>query len=1042
MNDYSENTLVRDTAGDFLRDVLGWNVVMAQEEAFGTGRGSTLGRTSAHEVLLTRQFRTALRRLNPWMNDDHVREAENVLRAPQGQESLLACNERKYELLRDGIPVSDRTPDGARTTRRARVFAFDAPEENDFLAVKEFTVQGALYTRRADLVGFVNGVPLLFVECKKTNVALRTGYEANYRDYLATIPHLFHYNAFVLFSRGLESRIGTLGSAYEFFSEWKHLAEGDAGSVSLETMLRGVCTKAAFLDLFENFLLFDHAHHQTRKILARYHQYYGVNNAVAAYAARAENHGKLGVFWHTQGSGKSYSMVFLVRKILRKAASAPTFVLLTDRDELNRQLSETFAGCGVFGAVPGSTYLAQSGSDLIDRLRRHPQFIFTLIQKFHQPFPEPLPRSSDVLIISDEAHRSQYGKFADTMCRLLPDAARIGFTGTPLLSGDQLTVRTFGRYVSIYDFQQAVEDGATVPLYYENRGDLLAIENPAINDEILDAIEAADLDEAQEERLARDFQREVHVLMARPRLTAIAEDFVAHYTALRESGKAMFVCLNRVTCVMMYDLVQSFWQRRIAALEAELAHAHGAHAAEVRQLLAWMRETEMAVVVSGTQNEQATFAKWGLDITPHREKMLRRDLAHEYKDPAHPFRIVFVCAMWLTGFDVQTLSCLYLDKPLKAHTLMQTIARANRVAEGKANGLIVDYVGVLRALKKALADYTTRGGRGLSPVTPKEELLAHVTELIAEGRSYLAAHGCDIGALVAATGMAKLAALADALEAVCTPLLVRQNVIRLGRELRRLARCLMPGDLSPALCAEKDALLAIAENLTTKAPPADTTDLLVQIHAIMNEHIAVDRVAEGTERVRKFDISHIDFNLLRREFEKDDHPRLRFKKISELLKDELRRMMHVNPRRVDFYRRYEAIIAAYNEAQDKAAIEKIFIDLMNLTRDMSDEQKRYMREGFTNDEQLAIYDLLVKDNLSRQDIAAVKALSVELLADIEDTIRAFTHWTEKATTKTKVETKIRDKLWSELPEAYEQDEIRAYTEKIYRYALERFGSAA
>lgn len=1045
MNDYSENTLVRDTAGAFLHDTLGWDVQMAfDQETFGSGRRSTFGRSSAHEVLLTRYFRRALQKLNPWLNDNQLHIAENLFRERPGQESLLACNERKYQLIRDGIPVPVRRADGTMETHRAKVIDFDHPEANDFLAVKELTVQGELYTRRADLVGFVNGIPLLFAEFKKPNVALRTGYEQNYRDYQQTIPHLFRYNAFVLFSNGRESRIGTLGSKYEFFNEWKHLAEGDESSVSLETMLRGVCTKANFLDLVENFIMFDHAHHRTAKILARCHQYLGVNEAIEAYRSRNALHGKLGVFWHTQGSGKSYSMVFLVRKIQRKFAEAPTFVLLTDRDELNRQLSETFAGCGVFGTVPAKSFIAQSGADLIRRLQSHPSFIFTLIQKFNQPLAEPLHPDHGVLVISDEAHRSQYGTFAENMCRLLPEAARIGFTGTPLLTGDQLTVRTFGSYVSIYDFQQAVEDGATVPLYYENRGDLLRIENPAINEEILDAIEAADLDEQQEERLAKDFQREIHVLMARPRLDAIARDFVEHYTSLWQSGKAMFVCLNRITCVMMYDLVQQYWAEKMQAVaRARDAARDQQQAMELQRQLDWMQETEMAVVISGTQNEQQTFAKWGLDITPHRKKMVHRELDRDYKDPEHPFRIVFVCAMWLTGFDVQTLACLYLDKPLKAHTLMQTIARANRVAEGKANGLIIDYVGVLKALKKALASYTTRGGQGPSPVTPKDELLAHVTELITAGKQFLAAHGFPLARLVEAQGMAKLARLQDAVEAVCTPLLVRQNFARLGKELRRLARCLTPGDLSPALQAEKDALLAIAENLVTKQAPADTTDLLVKIHGIMNEHVTVDRVAEGREAVRKFDISSIDFDLLRKEFASREHPRLKFKEISDLVHGELDRMIHANPTRIDYYRRYEEIIAAYNEAQDKAEIERIFIDLMNLTRDMSEEQKRYTREGFTSDEQLTIYDLLVKDNLSRQDIQKVKALSVELLTAIEDKIRSYSHWTEKDTTRADVEMMIRDKLWEELPDpSYQQDEIDRCSEKVFRYALEHFQDVA
>ena len=631
------------------------------------------------------------------------------------------------------------------------------------------------------------------------------------------------------------------------------------------------------------------------------------------------------------------------------------------------------------------------------------------------------------------------------MCRLLPHAARIGFTGTPLLTGDQLTVRTFGAYVSIYDFQQAVEDGATVPLYYENRGDLLRIENPSLNDEMLAAIEAADLDEQQEARLAQAFKKEMHVLMAQPRLEAIAEDFVNHYTALWQSGKAMFVCLNRITCVMMYNLVQKYWTRKIQTVtRARDAACDQQEALELQKKLDWLQETEMAVVISGTQNEQQTFRKWNLDITPHREKMVRRELDRDYKNPEHPFRIVFVCAMWLTGFDVQSLACLYLDKPLKAHTLMQAIARANRVAAGKANGLIIDYVGVLPALQKALANYTTRNGQGPSPVTPKDELLAHVTELITVERKFLAKHGFDLAQLVSASdGLTRLARLQEALEAICTPLAVRQYFVRLARELHRLVRYLTPNDLTSAQQAEKDALLAIAENLQTKPAPVDTTDIFVQIHQIMNEHISVEHVAEATAAPRKFDISSIDFDLLRKEFASRKNPRLKFKQISDLIHGTLQQMLHANPTRIDYYQRYEEIIAAYNQAQDKASIERIFIDLINLTRDMTEEQQRYTREGFTNDEQLAIYDLLVKSDLSRQDIQKVKTLSVELLTAIEAQIRSYSHWAEKESTRAKIESYVKDKLWSDLPTtAYQNEEINYYSGRVFEYALTHFRDVA
>ena len=746
--EYSENILIQQSASDLLRDELGWEVAFAYNQEV-LGENGTFGRRDYHEILLTRYFRAALKRLNPWIDDTQIDEAQKKLESRLSTASLMQTNEEKYFLIRDGIPVTVKKPGGGTETRTAAVLDFRRPEENHFLAVRELKIHGDLYRKRTDIVGFVNGIPLLFVELKKTTVDVQNAYTGNYTDYLATIPQLFYYNAFLMLSNGVEAKVGTLGSKYEFFHEWKRLRESDAGSVALETMLRGICDKRTFLDLFENFILYDHSNGHTAKILARNHQYLGVNEAVSAYETRKLRDGKLGVFWHTQGSGKSYSMAFLAQKIRRKFEGSPTIVILTDRDELNKQISETFENCGLLKGVKAAQLVASSGTDLVDKLRGNPSFIFTLIQKFNRGDLPPIYPDHDIVIMSDEAHRSQYGVFAENMVRLLPTASRIGFTGTPLLSSDNITERTFGGYLSVYDFKRAVEDGATVPLYYENRADKIKkLENPKITQEILDAIESADLDPSQEEKLEREFAKEIHILMAEPRLKSIAKDFVGHYSDLWTSGKAMFVCLNKVTCVRMYDYVQKYWQDEITALEAGLKTASQQETQELERKLRWMQETEMAVVISQEQNEIQTFQKWGLDILPHRAKMEKRELDKEFKDDSSKFRVVFVCAMWLTGFDVKSLSCLYLDKPLKAHTLMQTIARANRVAEGKSNGLIVDYVGIVKALRKALADYTANhGDPGVDPTIDKEVLIKRIHEVIQSAEGFLALHGFTLRTL-------------------------------------------------------------------------------------------------------------------------------------------------------------------------------------------------------------------------------------------------------------------------------------------------------
>ena len=601
--DYSENILVQESAGNLLRDELGWDVRFAYNTEV-LGKNGTFGRESYKEILLLRYFHEALKTLNPWMNESQIFEAQKVLENRLSTASPLQVNEEKYFLIRDGIPVTVKKPNGQTETKKAAVIDFQNPDNNYFLAVKELKIHGALYRRRTDIVGFVNGIPLLFVELKRNTVDVQNAYDDNYTDYQDTIPHLFYYNAFLMLSNGTEAKIGTLGSKYEFFHDWKRLAEKEQGSVALETMLRGICRKENFLDLFENFILYDHSGGHTAKILARNHQYLGVNEAIKAYAARKLNDGKLGVFWHTQGSGKSYSMVFLAQKVRRKFEGSPTFVILTDREELNSQISDTFENCGLLGKTKAAQFIATSGDDLVQKLKGNPSFIFTLIQKFNKPSAEPIYPDHDIIVMSDEAHRSQYGVFADHMMKLLPTAARIGFTGTPLLSSDNITARTFGGYVSVYDFKRVVEDGATVPLYYENRGEKIAnLHNPKITEQILDAIENADLDVDQQDKLEAEFAKEIHLLTAEPRLKSIARDFVNHYSDLWTSGKAMFVCLNKVTCVRMYNYVQEYWKEEIKKLKAKIKTATQQEVQELERRLKWMQETEMAVVISQEQNE-------------------------------------------------------------------------------------------------------------------------------------------------------------------------------------------------------------------------------------------------------------------------------------------------------------------------------------------------------------------------------------------------------------------------------------------------------
>ena len=1005
--DYSENILVQESAGNLLRDELGWDVRFAYNTEV-LGKNGTFGRESYHEILLLRYFREALRKLNPWMNDNQISEAQKVLENRLSTSSLLQVNEEKYFLIRDGIPVTVKKPNGQTETKKAAVIDFQNPDNNYFLAVKELKIHGDLYRRRTDIVGFVNGIPLLFVELKRNTVDVQNAFDDNYTDYQDTIPHLFYYNAFLILSNGTEAKVGTFGSKYEFFHEWKRLSEEDQGSVALETMLRGICKKENFLDLFENFILFDHSGGRTAKILARNHQYLGVNEAMKAYAARKLNDGKLGVFWHTQGSGKSYSMVFLAQK--------------------------------------SAQFIATSGEDLVQKLKGNPSFIFTLIQKFNKPNLEPIYPDHDIIIMSDEAHRSQYGIFADNMMKLLPTSARIGFTGTPLLSSDNITARTFGGYVSVYDFQRAVEDGATVPLYYENRGEkILDLHNPEITEQILDAIENADIDVDQQDKLEAEFAKEIHLMTAGPRLKSIAKDFVNHYSDLWTSGKAMFVCLNKVTCVRMYNYVREYWKEEIKQLKAKIKTATQQEAQELKRKLKWMQETEMAVVISQEQNEIQTFKKWDLDIKYHRTKMEKRELDKEFKDSKNPLRVVFVCAMWLTGFDVKCLSCLYLDKPLKAHTLMQTIARANRVSEGKSNGLIVDYIGIVKALRKALADYTANvgGNGGTDPTVDKEKLIARIIETIGKAKLFLAENDFDLQMLIDAYDFQKLSYLQEAANAVCGTIEHKKAFTTYASELNRLMKYTDRDDITGHTRKEYEAIAAIYAELQKKRKHINTTDLLVEINAIISSYVEIQYMPSMVrEESRRFDISAIDFDLLRREFAKVKKKNLVLKDLEEVIQQKLDRMMFCNPDRINYYERYQQIIDDYNSEQDRATIEKTFMDLMDLANQMNQEEQRYVREGFSSDEELSFYDMLFREDLSKSDIKKLKEVATDLLHKIKGKISELDHWTDKQQTKAAVDNLIRDTLWAELPECYDEVSISGYRQKIYEYVYTRYKEVA
>ena len=542
-----------------------------------------------------------------------------------------------------------------------------------------------------------------------------------------------------------------------------------------------------------------------------------------------------------------------------------------------------------------------------------------------------------------------------------------------------------------------------------------------------------------------EFEKEVHLLTAEPRLRAIAKDFVGHYSDLWTTGKAMFVCLNKVTCVRMYNFVQEYWQEEIKALEQKIANTvSDQEQMELSRKLKWMKDTEMCVVISQEQNEIQTFKKWDLDILPHRTKMEKRELDKEFKDSDSNFRVVFVCAMWLTGFDVKSLSCLYLDKPLKAHTLMQTIARANRVAAGKSNGLIIDYIGIVGALKKALNDYTANknGRNAIDPTVNKEELIGQIIRAAADAKQLLAEHDFDLDALIKAENFKKMALLKDGAEAMCSDPETKKSFDTYANEISRLVKYLDRNDVTQDVRDQTDAICAIFREMQKKRKHIDTTDLMVEINHIINENVEIEhQEGEGLVESRRFDISQIDFDLLAAEFAKVKRKNLMIKDLNDLVQERLSKMMAVNPTRVDYYVRYMGIIETYNAEQDRTTIEKTFMELMDLAKSMSEEEQRYAREGFSSDEELSIYDLLFSENLSKSDIDKIKKMSKDLLQKIKERIAGMDHWTDKQETRAAVDVLIRNVLYEEIPDSM-FDRLEAYRKAIYEHIYTHYKQAA
>ncbi len=1034
MNEFSEDKLIEQTAIKLFGELWGAENFA---NAYSGETDAEFGRDNPGEVVLMNYLKIALVKLNPNVSTESLNLAIDEITKDRSAMSMVNANHEVWQLIRDGVKVETENGKGEQQTETVKVIDFENPADNHFMLVSQLWITGELHTRRPDLIGFVNGLPLVLIELKASHKNLRNAYSQNIRDYKDTIPQLFWYNAFIIISNGIESKVGTLTGAYEHFNEWKKIKdEKEVGKVSLETVIKGACEPVRLLDIVENFILFDDSRGERVKAIARYFQYFGVNRAFEEVKNRDKNKGRLGVFWHTQGSGKSYSMVFLSQKVFRKLTGNFTFVVVTDRKELDRQIYKTFAACGT---VYEDEVHAESIEHLQQLLGEDHRHVFTLIQKFAEA--KKLSGRSDVIVMADEAHRTQYDRMAANMRISLPNASFIGFTGTPLMAGgEEKTREAFGDYISTYNFAQSVEDGATVPLYYENRVSKLENVNPDIQKDLEKVMNFYDLAPEEEEKLEQEFSTFYRLITCEDRLNKVAEDIVSHFTARGYNGKAMVVSIDKKTAVRMYIKVKEQMQRHLAKLNIALSKASDEHEKEkIGQVIEQYEGIDMAVVVSQSQNEIADMEEFEIDMRPLRARIQNEDLETKFKDPDSNFRIVFVCAMWITGFDVLNLSTLYLDRPLKNHTLMQTIARANRVYPGKTNGLIVDYIGVFRNLQRALSVYATpESGTSIDDIIKeKEQLIEFLVSSVKQTREFLKKLDLDVDELLKAKDTEKIRLVDVFTNRILQDEKTKKRFLDLASDTYQLYRSVLPEPKAEDYYQDVTAFKVIASRIKEVIEEeADVSQVKKDLEDLLDRSI---KAGEFVIKMPKFkDLSKIDFEALRKLFDDTENKNIAVESLSAELEKKIEEMVKKNKLRKHFLDRLNSLIHEYNSGSSD--LDAFFEELLVFAQELSEEDARAVKENLT-EEELAIFDLIKKEKLNPDEMDRVKKVAHELLAKLK-TEKFVLDWKRKEETRADVKITIRDMLYDNLPEpAYSEKDCEDRTQKVYFHIYDNYVDA-
>lgn len=966
MSDRFNESVVEQAALAWLES-LGYTILSGPEIAPGESEAE---REDYEQVVLERRLRQALQSLNPQVPVDALEEAFRKLTRPESP-SLVGNNHVVHKYLVDGVPVEYQRADGSMGGDLVRVLDYDSWENNEFLAVNQFTVVEDRRERRPDIILFVNGLPLAVIELKSATSESATIWSAfnQLQTYKEQIPSLFAFNEALVISDGMEARVGTLTADREWFMPWRTI-EGeelaDTRLPQLQVLLEGVFDKRRFLDLIRYFIVFeDVGGGVLSKKMAGYHQYHAVNLALESTVEAAGEGGdkRVGVVWHTQGSGKSLTMAFYAgRVVLHDAMENPTLVVITDRNDLDDQLYGTFARCHEL--LRQQPEQAQSRANLRELLHTSSGgVVFTTVHKFFPTEGEdqhPLSDRRNVVVIADEAHRSQYDfidGFARHMREALPNASFIGFTGTPIERADANTRAVFGDYVSVYDIERAVKDGATVPIYYESRLAKLELdedERPTLDEEFEEATEGEEVE--SRERLRTKWAQLEALVGTEKRIKLIAQDLVNHYERRLEvmDGKAMIVCMSRRICVELYNAV--------AAIRPDWHHEDD-------------NKGILKVVMTGSASDPV---EWQLHI---RNKPRREELAKRFKNSQDPFKIVIVRDMWLTGFDAPCLHTMYADKPMRSHGLMQAIARVNRVFKDKPGGLVVDYLGLAHELKSALATYTESGGKGRTAVD-QEEAVAVMLEKYEVCSGIF--HGFDWSAWSGGDPKERLAVLPAA----------QEHVLKQDDGKNRLAKAVTDLSKAFALSVPHEKALEIRDDVAffqavksvlTKSTGLDRRspeEIEHAIRQIVSRAVASDEVIDifAAAGLKKPDISILSDEFLT-EVRGMPQRNLAVEMLRKLLEGEIKTRGKKNVVQArSFAEMLENSIRKYQNRAIETA--QVIEELIALAKELREADRRGEALGLTEDE-IAFYDALEVND------SAVKVLGDETLRIIaQELLRA------------------------------------------------------